>query len=113
MRIEMRSITGNLDSELKEINEKKALLAQWHEVLVSDDFSHTGGDYKGWARLPSEIDPEVVVKIARTAEEIRQKCSLLVVVCFLQVQIPEICRQKWRILHLRFGESCRLPGRIT
>ena len=33
--------------------------------------------------------------------------------CFLQVQIPEICRQKWRILHLRFGESCRLPGRIT
>ena len=90
MRIEMRSITGNLDSELKEINEKKALLAQWHEVLVSDDFSHTGGDYKGWARLPSEIDPEVVVKIARTAEEIRQKCSLLVVVCFLQVQIPEM-----------------------
>ena len=34
-------------------------------------------------------------------------------VCFLQVQIPEICRQKWRILHLRFGESCRLPGRIA
>lgn len=33
--------------------------------------------------------------------------------CFLQVQIPEICRQKWRILHLRFGESCRLPGRIA
>ena len=34
-------------------------------------------------------------------------------ICFLQVQIPEICRQKWRILHLRFGESCRLPGRIA
>lgn len=76
----MRSITDNLDSELKEINEKKALLAQWHEVLASDDCSHTGADYKGWVRLPNEIDPAVVDKIARTAEEIRQKCSLLVVV---------------------------------
>ena len=33
-----------------------------------------------YSKLPSEIDPEVVDKIARTAEEIRQKCSLLVVV---------------------------------
>lgn len=46
----------------------------------------------------------------------RQKQKSLRIVlsfCFLQVQIPEICRQKWRILHLRFGESCRLPGRIA
>lgn len=62
------------------VNDMKATLAHWHEVLVSDDFSHTGADYKGWVRLPSEIDPEVVDKITQTAEEIRQKCSLLVVV---------------------------------
>ena len=30
--------------------------------------------------------------------------------CFLQVQIPKSCKQKWRNLHLRFGESCRLCG---
>ena len=76
----MKSKTDNLNNSVKEITEMKASLVHWHEVLSSDDFSHTGADYKGWVRLPSEIDPEVVDKIARTAEEIRQRCSLLVVI---------------------------------
>lgn len=32
--------------------------------------------------------------------------------CFLQVQFPESCRQKWRKMHLHFGENCRLPVRL-
>lgn len=38
------------------------------------------------------------------------KANGLDVFCFLQVQIPKSCKQKWRKLHLRFGESCRLCG---
>ena len=33
--------------------------------------------------------------------------------CFLQVLFPKSCIQKWRMLHLHFGESCRLPGRVA
>ena len=50
---------------------------------------------------------------ADTAEMLHEMSTIGVTMCFLQVQIPEICRQKWRILHLRFGESCRLPSRIA
>ena len=34
-------------------------------------------------------------------------------VCFLQAIIPKSCIQKWRKLHLHFGENCRLPGRVA
>ena len=33
--------------------------------------------------------------------------------CFLQAIIPKSCIQKWRKLHLHFGENCRLPGRVA
>ena len=33
--------------------------------------------------------------------------------CFLQVQFPENCRQKWRKLHLHFGENCRLSSKAA
>ena len=56
-----------------------------------------------------EISPSVPNVIQRDFYAEKPNCKW----CFLQVQIPEICRQKWRILHLRFGESCRLPGRIA
>jgi hypothetical protein len=53
---------------------------------------------------------EIVPERPYTAADVNWKNPLA---CFLQVQIPERCRQKWRILHLRFGESCRLPGRVA
>ena len=34
-------------------------------------------------------------------------------ICFLQAIIPKSCIQKWRKLHLHFGENCRLPGRVA
>ena len=33
--------------------------------------------------------------------------------CFLQELIPKSCIQKWRKLHLHFGESCRLSGSVA
>ena len=45
---------------------------------------------------------------------VSQKTVSKVQKCFLQVQIPKSCKQKWRKLHLHFGESCRgisaIPG---
>ena len=66
-----------------------------------------------------KVKPDLCFTCAVQAVDFKMKgvyfetCDCCGKKCFLQVQIPEICRQKWRILHLRFGESCRLPGRIA
>lgn len=55
-------------------------MARWHHLLISDDETHTGADFKGWVRLPQTIDDELVDRIIKTAENIRGKCTLLIVV---------------------------------
>lgn len=76
MKIE---ITGN--------NINKETLAQrcekmvgWYQLLMSDDETHLGGDFKGWVKLPGNIDKELVDSIIRTAQDIRDKCTLFIVV---------------------------------
>lgn len=53
----MKTRLDDLDKNLIEITEMKASLAHCHEILVSDDFSHTCADYKSW--MAGEGYPEV------------------------------------------------------
>lgn len=62
------------------LKERCTEMAQWHETIMSDDLTHLGADYKGWATLPSEIDSELVDDIMATAEEIKDKCTMFIVV---------------------------------
>ncbi|MGN1349668.1 MAG: glucose-6-phosphate isomerase [Anaerovoracaceae bacterium] len=55
-------------------------MARWHQLLMSEDEGHPGGRFKGWAKLPQNTEPELIRRIIRTAERIRDKCTLLVVV---------------------------------
>ena len=67
-------VTGtNID--LKQEQDLKAASRQWHEYL------HFGkGDYTGWVDLPVNFDEDLLNSILMTAEEIRSKCDLLIVV---------------------------------
>ncbi len=59
---------------------RKEEMAGWHKALMSPELDHLGAEYKGWATLPSTFDKDLLESIKDTAEEIKQKCSLLVVV---------------------------------
>ncbi len=59
---------------------RKEEMAKWHDLLVSSDYDHPGAEFKGWAVLPSSSDKELIEAIKQTAEEIRKKCSLFVVI---------------------------------
>ena len=67
-------VTGtNIDMEQEGPLRESSL--QWLEHLRS------GRDYyTGWVNLPLDFDPALLERIQTTAEEIRQKCDLLVVV---------------------------------
>lgn len=39
-----------------------------------------GSDYIGWVHLPARMDPGLMEELCRTAENIRQTCSLLIVI---------------------------------
>ena len=76
MRIELTGIDINKDTLAQRCEE----MVEWHQLLMSDDETHLGGDFKGWVKLPSTIDKELVDSIIKTAEEIRDKCTLFIVV---------------------------------
>ena len=76
MKIEITGAEINKDELMQRCGE----MAQWHQVLMSDDRTHLGGDCKGWVKLPETIDSELVGSIIETAEEIRDKCTLFIVV---------------------------------
>lgn len=76
MKVDIRG--ANLP--LEEIKQRNRELEKWHELLISDEDNHLGADYKGWVRLPDELDEEFLSDIIETAREIRKKCSLFVVV---------------------------------
>ena len=76
MKIE---ITGS-DINKEILTQRCEEMAQWHQLLMSDDETHLGGDFKGWVRLSETIDKELVDSIIRTAEDIRDKCTLFIVV---------------------------------
>ena len=76
MRIELTGIDINKDTLAQRCEE----MVEWHQLLMSDDETHLGGDFKGWVKLPGTIDKELVDSIIKTAEEIRDKCTLFIVV---------------------------------
>ena len=46
-------ITGNQMQE-EMLQERWQKLADWHEILLSEDTHHLGADYKGWVKLPGD-----------------------------------------------------------
>ena len=53
---------------------------RWYQKLRSDEEDYLGSDFTGWVNLPSNFNSEVLQDIRDTAEEIRGKCTLLIVV---------------------------------
>lgn len=76
MKVEINGMDANREALMQRCRE----MEKWHRLLMSDDETHLGGDFKGWVRLPRDIDRELVERIIETAEDIKDKCTLLLVV---------------------------------
>ena len=61
-------------------------------------------------RIGNDLCNEIITQAINEMKEAQGETFSMENICFLQVQIPKSCKQKWRNLHLRFGESCRLCG---
>ena len=55
-------ITGNQMQE-EMLQERWQKLADWHEILLSEDTHHLGADYKGWVKLPEEMDEDLITDL--------------------------------------------------
>lgn len=55
-------------------------MEKWHKLLVSDDKAHLGSEFKGWVNLPENTDADLVDRIIKKAEELKEKCTLFIVV---------------------------------
>ena len=53
---------------------------KWFRTLRSGQKDFTGSEYTGWVSLPEEIDEGLIEDLIRTAEEIRNQCTLLIVI---------------------------------
>ena len=62
------------------LQERWQKLADWHEILLSEDTHHLGADYKGWVKLPEEMVEDLIIDLVETAREIQDKCTLFIVV---------------------------------
>ena len=72
-------IPQNMFAE-EEYLKKCGELSKWHNILMSKDNSHLGGNYKGWARLPEQCNNSLIAEIKNIATLIQKKCTLFVVV---------------------------------
>ena len=70
MKIDVSKNGVNAENE-HELLEKSR---RWFEMM------HDGGEYTGWVKLPYTIDKQLIKEIKKTAEEIREKCTLLIVI---------------------------------
>ena len=59
-------ITGNQMQE-EMLQERWQKLADWHEILLSEDTHHLGADYKGWVKLPKEMVEDLIIDLVETA----------------------------------------------
>jgi len=71
MRIDISGTGIDIEKE----TELRKSSVQWHERIMSGTEPMTG-----WARLPLDFDESLLQKIKDTAEEINQKCDLLIVI---------------------------------
>ena len=76
MRIEI----SGADIKKEKLAERCKEMGEWHKLIMSDDEAHLGGDFKGWVKLPGTIEKNLVDSIIKTAEDIRDKCTLFIVV---------------------------------
>lgn len=61
-----------------QVNEEIEIMqtsCQWHDRLSSGEI-----EYSGWVNMPKEFDKELLEDIKKTAEEIKNKCTILIVV---------------------------------
>lgn len=64
----------------EELYNRSEQLTKWHELIMSSDSKHIGANFKGWAKLPDNTNEDLISKIEHTAEYIKSKCSLFVVI---------------------------------
>lgn len=60
--------------------EQAASCRAWRARLRSGGKDYPGADFAGWVRLPEEMPQALLDDLCRTAEEIRERCTLLIVV---------------------------------
>lgn len=72
------NVTGtNLDLN-KEV-ELRNSAKSWYEKLRSSRSGYLGSEMTGWVELPDNFDADLLEDIKKTADEIREKCTLFIV----------------------------------
>lgn len=64
----------------EELDNRSKDVTKWHKLIMSSDSKHIGAEYKGWAKLPDNTNESIISRIENTADYIKSKCSLFVVV---------------------------------
>jgi len=83
MEFNLNGFQFSVNNILKFVSPEE-ILAWEPEVLKADDMllnkSGKGSDFLGWVNLPSEISKDEIKEISRTAESLRKKSNIIVVV---------------------------------
>jgi len=66
--------------DLKEHEEILKSSKEWHKKLRSNCKDYLGADYTGWVDLPVKDHESLICDIKKTAEEIRHRCTLFIVI---------------------------------
>lgn len=76
MKIDLTGLGIDISKE-RELMESAG---KWHSHLMSDRDDYLGHEFTGWAKLPCTFDEEILKNIKEAAEEIKEKCRLLIVI---------------------------------
>ena len=76
MKIDLTHINPFLKKEL--VNELEARIPATYETIYQK--TGAGNDFLGWVNLPSEIDENLLADIEKTANELRKKSEIFVVI---------------------------------
>ncbi len=76
MNVNLTGTKVELAKETELLNSAEA----WHTKLTSGKRDYLGAEMTGWVDLPRNIDEELIDKIEKTAKEIREKCTLFIVI---------------------------------
>ncbi|MGN0714846.1 MAG: glucose-6-phosphate isomerase [Anaerovoracaceae bacterium] len=76
----MKTDLSGLGIEIEKEQELMESARKWHAYLRSDREDYLGHEYTGWVKLPENFDRSLLDEIKATAEEIREKCTLFIVI---------------------------------
>ena len=76
----MKMDLSGLGIEIEKEQELVENARKWHDCLRSDRDDYLGHEHTGWVKLPEQFNKELLDEIKATAEEIREKCTLFIVI---------------------------------